>query len=98
VAVSYDAPDTLKTFRSERGIRFPLLSDRGSHTIDAYGVRNPEAKGRTEGIPLPGFFVIDSSGAIRAKLFERDYRERPSVDALIQVVREIAVPPAVERE
>ena len=91
--MSYDARKTLATFRDERGIEFPLLSDAGSQTIDAYGIRNPEGKGRTAGIPFPGFFVIDASGTIRAKLFERGYRDRSSIEDLIGAVEALSAEP-----
>jgi peroxiredoxin len=67
-------------------VAFPLLSDPGSKTIRAYGILNAEAKGRTEGIPYPGTFVIDKTGVIRAKLFLDGYRERHDLDALLKAV------------
>ena len=73
-AISYDSPEILAAFAEERGISFPLLSDPGSHTIDAYGVRNRNADaGRTRGIPHPGTVLIDSEGVIRGKLFYAGY-------------------------
>lgn len=79
VGISYDSVKILKKFSDGQSLGFPLLSDDGSRTIRAYGIANPT---RPE-LPLPGTFLIDRSGVVRAKLFEEGYRERHSVDDLI---------------
>ncbi len=63
---------------------FPLLSDPDSKTIDAYNVRNEAAKGRLEGVPRPGTFVLDGGGVIRAKLFLEGFRDRHTTEALLK--------------
>lgn len=90
VAVSYDKPGILSRFAEKEGITFPLLSDEGSKVIDAFGIRNPEAKGMSEGIPYPGTYVIDRKGVIRAKLFLDDYKLRHTADALIEAAKRAA--------
>ena len=40
-AISYDPIDVLADFASRRHITFPLLSDKGSATIKAFGILNP---------------------------------------------------------
>jgi len=77
VALSYDAPATNAAAAKKLGLTFPLLSDVGSKTIDAYGIRNHDAKGRSAGIPHPVLFLVDAQGVIRAKLARDNYRERP---------------------
>jgi peroxiredoxin Q/BCP len=89
VGVSYDAVEALARFAQQRKIIFPLLSDPGSKTIAAYGLRNREAKGRTEGIPYPGTMIIDRDGVIRAKLFQGGYRERHTPEELIKAAGRI---------
>ena len=89
VGVSYDSPEALKRFSDKVKITFPLLSDPGSKTIDAYHIRNEAAKGRAEGVPNPGTFVLDREGVIRAKLFLEGYRERHTTDALIEAAKSI---------
>jgi peroxiredoxin len=84
VAISYDSPEILKRFAAKKSIAYPLLSDTGSKTIDAYGIRNKEATGRTSGIPYPGTFVVGTDGVIRAKLFLEGYKERASTEAIVQ--------------
>ena len=89
VGISYDLPEALKRAASKHQITFPLLSDEGSKTIDAYGIRNEEATGRFAGIPHPTTFVVDDKGVIRAKLFHEGYKERHTSEELIQAVKQI---------
>ena len=87
--MSYDDPKTLAAFALERGIGFPLLSDAGSKTIDAWGIRNEEARGRTDGIPDPGTFLLDESGVIRAKLFYGGYKKRQSAADILRAAAKL---------
>ena len=87
VAISYDSPEILKRFAAKKSIAYPLLSDTGSKTIDAYGIRNKEATGRTSGIPYPGTFIVGTDGVIRAKLFLEGYEERASTEAIAQALK-----------
>jgi hypothetical protein len=52
------------------------MSDPGSKTIDAWGLRNQQATGREDGIPYPGTFLIDRQGRVVERAFEANYRER----------------------
>jgi peroxiredoxin Q/BCP len=89
VGISYDGTKVLKTFSDRMKITFPLLSDPGSKTIDAYHIRNQAARGKTEGIPHPGTFIVDRSGVIRAKLFLENFRERHTARALIEAAKTV---------
>ncbi len=82
-AISYDSIETLKAFSDKHQITFSLLSDAGSKTIDAWGLRNKEATGRTAGIPHPGTFMIDRAGTIVSRAFEQPYQERRSATSLL---------------
>jgi AhpC/TSA family protein/cytochrome c biogenesis DsbD-like protein len=42
-AISYDSPEVLAAFASERGISYPLLSDKDSAVITAFGILNTVA-------------------------------------------------------
>ena len=77
VGISYDAPEKSAAAATKLGLTYPLLSDTGSKVIDAYGIRNKEAKGKAEGVPHPVVFIVDGQGIIRAKLMRDGYRERP---------------------
>ena len=89
VGISYDDTNVLKTFSDRTTIAFPLLSDPGSRTIDAYHIRNEAARGKAEGVPNPGTFILDRDGIIRAKLFLEGYRQRHTTEALIEAARSI---------
>ena len=90
MGISYDSVEVLKRAATKQSLTFPMLSDQGSKTIDAYGVRNKEANGsRVEGIPHPVTFVLDQKGVIRAKLFHDGYRERHTSPELIKAAKEI---------
>lgn len=81
--ITYDAVDTLKGFADKYGITYPLLSDQGSRTIDAWGIRNREATGRSAGIPHPGTFMVDPSGVILSRAFEQAYSERRTATTIL---------------
>ena len=89
VGISYDEPAALKRFADQMKISFPLLSDPGSKMIDAYHIRNEAARGRAEGVPNPGTFILDREGIIRAKLFLEGHRERHTTEALIEAAKAI---------
>ena len=77
IALSYDAVETNAAAAKKLELSYPLLSDVGSKVIEAYGIRNLEAKGRGEGIPHPTVFVVDTEGEIRAKIRREGHRDRP---------------------
>jgi peroxiredoxin len=88
VGISYDSVEKLKGYADRSKITFPLLSDVGSKTIDAYDIRYKEAPPETSGFARHATFVIDQKGIIRAKLFRISYQERPVVDLLINALKE----------
>jgi peroxiredoxin len=89
VGISYDEPTALKKFSDKAKIAFPLLSDPGSKTIEDYHILNKAAKGKAEGVPNPGTFIVDKQGVIRAKIFLEGYRDRHTTDALIEAAKAV---------
>jgi peroxiredoxin len=89
VGISYDEPTALKKFSDKAKIAFPLLSDPGSKTIEDYHILNEAAKGKAEGVPYPGTFIVDKEGVIRAKIFLEGYRDRHTTDALIEAAKAV---------
>ena len=79
----------MKTFSDRMKITFPLLSDPGSKTIESYHIRNPAARGRAEGVPNPGTFLLDQGGVIRAKLFLEGYRDRSSAEEMVKAAKTV---------
>lgn len=90
-AISYDSPELLSGFAIKRDIPFVLLSDEGSKTIDAFGLRDPQYKLGTfaYGVPQPAIFVIAPSGRIRAKLAEEGYKTRPPLSAILSMIDQL---------
>jgi peroxiredoxin len=84
-AISYDTVEILKSFADRRGIEFPMLADPDSQVIRAYSVLNTEATGMNQGMSLPGYFFIDTSGIIRERFFEakETYQVRYSANGVI---------------
>jgi peroxiredoxin len=89
VGVSYDDPAVLKRFSDKAKIAFPLLSDPDSKTIEDYHILNPAAKGKAQGVPYPGTFILDKNGVIRAKVFLEGFRDRHTTDALVQAAKAV---------
>ena len=88
VGLSYDPVEKIKRFADRSKITFPLLSDNGSKTIDAYDIRYKEAPAELSGFSRHATFILDQNGVIRAKLFQLSYQERPAVDALINALKD----------
>lgn len=78
VGLSNDKVKTLSTFASAKKISYPLLSDEGSKNIKALGIEYKR------GLPYPGTVFIGTDGKVKGKMFEEDFKVRPSVDNLIK--------------
>jgi hypothetical protein len=86
VAISYDPVPVLADFARRRGITFPLLSDQGSKTINAYGLLNTTVAPTNTmqyGIPYPGTFFLDRDGRVTSRVFENAYQERDTISSMI---------------
>ena len=88
IAISYDAPETLRKFSDTRGITFPLISDAGSTIIKKYGLLNDtvDPQSRSFGIPHPGTFVVDRKGVVQARFFEDAYQERYTAATILSTL------------
>jgi AhpC/TSA family/Disulphide bond corrector protein DsbC len=85
-ALSYDSAEVLKDFAARRGISFPLLSDQDSSVIRAFGLLNEvdyPVGNFAHGVPFPGVFIVDASGVVRRKTFEKTYQERRTAASLL---------------
>lgn len=85
-AISIDPADQLKVTNEKiakdghGSINFPLLSDPGHKTIDAYGVFDPAYLGQKfEGIPHPAVYILDKHRKVVFAKVEPDYRLRPTI-------------------
>lgn len=86
MAISYDSVEILSRFAKQRKISFPLLSDQGSRTIDAFGIRNT---GNKNGIPHPGTFLVDKKGIIRARYFHDSFRTRHTSAEILEGLKKL---------
>lgn len=77
-AVSYDPVAVLKNFADRKNITYPLLSDKDSKIIRAFGILNEQVPAGTPfaGIPYPGTYIVDRDGRVLSKYFEEDYTQR----------------------
>jgi len=88
IAISYDAPETLKKFAASRGITFPLISDSGSAIIKQYGLLNDtmDPKSRFYGVPHPGTFIVNRKGVLQSRFFEDAYQERYTAATILSTL------------
>lgn len=91
-AISYDPPEVLTRFAQGHQIPYALLSDTGSVTIDAWHLRDRRYKPDSFawGVPYASIYVISPRGVLRAKLAEEDFKQRPSVEALLATIDGLA--------
>jgi peroxiredoxin len=87
-AISYDPTDVLTQFTEKRDIPYPLLSDAGSTTIDAWKLRDLRYKPGSFawGAPYASIYVISPKGVLKAKLAEEDFRVRPPISAILATI------------
>lgn len=87
-AISYDPADVLAQFAEKRDIPFPLLSDTGSVTIDAWKLRDVRYKPDSFawGVPYASIYVLSPEGVLKAKLAEEDYKVRPTLSAVLAAI------------
>jgi peroxiredoxin len=88
VSISFDSTEKIKRFAVMRKITFPMLSDVGSKTIDAYAMRDREAE---NGSANHGTFVVDRDGIIRGKPLILNYDDHAAMDALIAALESLQV-------
>ena len=83
-AISYDQQEILSAFAQKHSIGFPLLSDKGSNTIRAFGIFNynmaPEL--RSYGVPHPVEYLSAPDGTVVKKYFVPNYQHRVTGSAV----------------
>ena len=86
-----DAVPVLAQFAERERIAFTLLSDRKAEIIGAFGLINQQFRGTAwYGVALPATFVINASGTVTHRFSERDYRIRPDIDAILDILKKEA--------
>ena len=83
--ISVDTFFTLKAFKDQQHLSFPLLSDFNKDVIQQYGVFNPDMIG-LKGIAKRSVFVIDKDGVVRHREVLEDARNEPDYDKVFAAV------------
>tara|TARA_Y100001936_G_C15448775_1_gene347998 strand:- start:37 stop:354 length:318 start_codon:yes stop_codon:yes gene_type:complete len=86
VAISTDKTDVLANFTERRGIKYPLLSDRGAKIIQDFNLLNATWK-----VAHPASVFVDRNGIIRAVLRKKGYRDRVKIADMLRVADETLV-------
>lgn len=86
--VSVDTFWTLKAYRSEHRLPFPLPSDFNKDVIRQYGVFNENMIG-LKGIAKRAVFLIDRGGTVRYKEVVEDARNEPDYEKLAKAIEEV---------
>lgn len=85
LAISMDEPRVTKKLKQKLGLSYPLLYDKNSEAISAYGVLDSSSE---KGEPHPATFVVDRLGIIRYIKVYIDYADKPTEEELISVLEE----------
>ncbi len=72
------------------GLRFTLPPDL-AQLYERFGINLPVHNGEDSWtLPMPGRFVVDAAGIVRAVDVDPDYTYRPEPEATLAVLRELA--------
>ncbi len=87
--VSVDAPYSLKVFKEQQNLNFPLLSDFNKTVSETYGCIYDRWGMELKGVSKRSAFVIDGNGIIRYAEILEDAGKIPDFDAIKKVLEEI---------
>lgn len=89
-AVTYDSVEQNAKFKSAENLEYSLLSDQGFNTVKNFGILNETHKEGdfAYGVGHPGVLLIDTDNKIVLKRAEERYSNRPSMDELLEAVKE----------
>ncbi len=79
-----DLPENVLLLRDELGLEFPLIADPLNVIASDWQVLDQSGKGKS----VPASFVFDAHGTLIARLVAVDPADRPSVEEVLQVIRE----------
>ena len=86
LAISPQGPRGMEALKQKRGLDFPLLYDKKSETISAYGVLDTSSE---KGEPHPATFIADRLGIIRYRKVYADYRDKPTAKEIVSFLEEV---------
>jgi peroxiredoxin len=88
LAISVDPGTESLRLAGRYGFEFPLLSDPGLSTIDAYGVRHRDG-GLDGDIARPAIFILDREGRIVWRQLTENWRVRARPEPILERLRAI---------
>lgn len=86
VAISVNSPFTLKKFKEENNLNFPVLSDFNKSVSQAYGTFYEEFVLGLKGVSKRSAFLIDENGKIQYQEILENAGNLPNFEALEQVL------------
>lgn len=88
-AVSYDAPELQKKFKTRYKFPYLMLSDEGSKVIQTLGILNDkfEPDHFAYGVPHPKIYIVGADGVVQDILEEESYKKRPQVDVIVNSIK-----------
>lgn len=101
VAITPDAPQTLRRTRARQPAEYELLSDQSSQLTQAFGIAfrvdlkklGPAAANVRPVLPVPAVFIVDGAGIVRFQHVNPDYRVLVPKDLVLAAAR-ASLPPA----
>ena len=87
--ISVDSPFTLKAFRTEQNLNFPLLSDFNKTAATAYGALYESFALGMKGVSKRAAFVIDKDGVIQYAEVLEDAGKQPDFAAIQKALENI---------
>lgn len=90
--ITYDSNKDSRKFSDQYSAGYSILQDIDGKYVKMLDILNESYKPghRAYGVPHPGIFLLDTSGVIRAKFSEEDYKDRPSLNFVLKAAQKIA--------
>ena len=86
IGISVDSPFTLKKFKEENNLSFPLLSDFNKSVSQSYGAFYDVIPIGLKGVAKRAAFIIDENGKIQYQEILENAGNLPNFEALEQVL------------
>lgn len=90
IGISVDSLFSLKKFKEEQNLNFPLLSDFNKEVSEAYGSLYENWGYRWKGVGKRSAFLIDKEGNIQYAEVLEDAGKLPDFEAIQEKIRELA--------
>ena len=87
--ISVDAPYSLRVYREQQNLNFPLLSDFNKTVSETYGCLQDRWGMELKGVSKRSAFVIDKEGIIRYAEILDDAGKLPDFDAIKKTLEQL---------